>query len=103
MASNAEQFSDAPAPLSGTSLDPYGQLLKMLLPRAQSIVVYDRLGVTVWASGDSDDIELQALQQHAQAAELAEPGALGEGFAEPADLLPKALDGPLGSLPEERL
>ena len=83
MASNAEQFSDAPAPLSGTSLDPYGQLLKMLLPRAHSIVVYDRLGVTVWASGDSDDIELQALQQHAQAAELAEPGALGDGFAEP--------------------
>ena len=32
-------------------------------------------------------------------------GALGwgEGFEEPADLLPKALDGPLGSLPEERL
>ncbi len=83
MASNAEQFSDAPAPLSGTSLDPYGQLLKMLLPRAHSIVVYDRLGVPVWASEDNDDIELQALQQHAQAAELAEPGALGAGFAEP--------------------
>src|SRR3954454_20985997 len=32
-------------------------------------------------------------------------GALGwgEGFEEPADLLPKALDGPLGSPPEERL
>lgn len=83
MASNAEQFSDAPAPLSGTSLDPYGQLLKMLLPRAHSIVVCDRLGVTVWASGDNDDIELQALQQHAQAAELAQPGAAGDGFAEP--------------------
>src|SRR3954462_8037337 len=32
-------------------------------------------------------------------------GALGwgEGFEEPADLLPKDLDGPLGSPPEERL
>ncbi|MGB7906236.1 MAG: EAL domain-containing protein [Steroidobacteraceae bacterium] len=83
MAATAETFSDAPEPLNGTSLDPYGQLLKMLLPRAHSIVVYDCLGVAVWASQDNDDIELQALQQHAQAAELAKPGALGAGFAEP--------------------
>jgi len=83
MASNAEILADTPAPLGGTSLDPYGQLLKMLLPRAHSIVVYDRLGVTVWSSEDNDDTELQALQQHAQAAELAESGAIGVGFAEP--------------------
>ena len=81
MASTAELPSDAPAPLNGTSLDPYGQLLKMLLPRAHSIVVYDDLGVTVWASEDNDDIELQALQQHAQATELAQPGSLGPCFA----------------------
>jgi diguanylate cyclase (GGDEF)-like protein len=83
MAATAETLSDAPEPLNGTSLDPYGQLLKMLLPRAHSIVVYDSLGVPVWASGDHDDIELQALQQHAQAAELAEPGVMGAGCAEP--------------------
>ena len=83
MASNAEILADTPAPLNGTSLDPYGQLLKMLLPRAHAIVVYDRLGVTVWSSEDNDDTELQALQQHAQAAEQAEPGAIGAGFAEP--------------------
>jgi hypothetical protein len=83
MAATAETLSDAPEPLNGTSLDPYGQLLKMLLPRAHSIVVYDCLGVTIWASEDNDDIELQALQQHAQAAELAEPGVMGAGFAEP--------------------
>ena len=50
MASTAPIFVDAPAPLGGTSLDPYGQLLKMLLPRAHAIVVYDPLGVAVWAS-----------------------------------------------------
>jgi diguanylate cyclase (GGDEF)-like protein len=83
MAANAEVLADTPAPLNGTSLDPYGQLLKMLLPRAHVIVVYDRLGVTVWSSDDNDDTELQALQQHAQVAEQAEPGAIGAGFAEP--------------------
>ena len=83
MAATAETLSDAPEPLNGTSLDPYGQLLKMLLPRAHSIVVYDCFGVPAWASADHDDIELQALQQHAQAAELAKPGVMGTGCAEP--------------------
>ncbi|MDH5273328.1 MAG: EAL domain-containing protein [Gammaproteobacteria bacterium] len=82
MVANAETPADAPEPLNGTTLDPYGQLLKMLLPRAHSIVVYDGFGVPIWASADNDDIELQALQQHALAAELAEPGVMGAGFAE---------------------
>jgi diguanylate cyclase (GGDEF)-like protein len=82
MASTAELLDDAPAPLSGTSLDPYGQLVKMLLPRAQSIVIYDRLGITVWA-GDGDGTDLEALQQQAQRAELAAPGSIEQGFAEP--------------------
>ena len=43
MASTAEILGDAPAPLNGTSLDPYGQLLKMLLPR----MVEDMLRITV--------------------------------------------------------
>jgi len=70
-------------PLSGTSLDPYGQLLKMLLPRAHTIVVYDRMGETVWASENNDVTDLQALLQRAQTAELAAPGAIGAGLAEP--------------------
>ena len=40
----AEALDDAPAPISATSLDPYGQLIKMLMPRAQSIAIYDRIG-----------------------------------------------------------
>jgi diguanylate cyclase (GGDEF)-like protein len=82
MASNAAVMNVAPAPLDGTSFDPYGQLLKMMLPRAHSIVIYDRLGVSVWAS-ENDDIELQGLMQQANVAELAERGAIGHGFAEP--------------------
>ena len=78
----AAVMTDAPAPLDGTSFDPYGQLLKMLLPRANSIVIYDRLGVSLWAS-ENDDAELQGLMQQANVAELAERGAVGHGFAEP--------------------
>ena len=61
MASIAAVMNDAPSPLDGTSFDPYGQLLRMLLPRAHSIVIYDRLGVSVWAS-ENDDLELQRHQ-----------------------------------------
>jgi diguanylate cyclase (GGDEF)-like protein len=82
MASMAAVMTDAPAPLDGTSFDPYGQLLKMLLPRSNSIVIYDRLGVSVWAS-ENDDLELQGLMRQANVAELAERGAIGHGFAEP--------------------
>ena len=62
MVSMAAVMTDAPAPLDGTWFDPYGQLLKMLLPRANSIVIYDRLGVSLWAS-ENDDAELQGLMQ----------------------------------------
>jgi len=82
MASKAAVMTDAPAPLDGTSFDPYGQLLKMLLPRANSIVIYDRLGVSLWAS-ENEDVELHSLMQQATVAELAERGAVGNGFAEP--------------------
>ena len=44
----AETLNDATAPISVTSLDPYGQLIKMLMPRAQSIAIYDRIGLPVW-------------------------------------------------------
>jgi len=69
--------------LSGTSLDPYGQLLKMLLPRAHTIVVYDCLGDTLWSSADNDVTDLQVLLQRVMAAEEADPGRIGSGLAEP--------------------
>jgi diguanylate cyclase (GGDEF)-like protein len=73
----------APAPAGGTSLDPYGQLIKMLVPRADAIVFYDRMGVVLWATDGQDFAELQALVQDAQSIELSEPGKAGDGFAAP--------------------
>lgn len=78
---HAQALNDAPAPISATSLDPYGQLVKMLLPRAQSIVIHDRLGVAVWASEGFDDSGLSQLVQEALARELTGP-VRQEGFAE---------------------
>lgn len=34
-----------------TSLDPYGQLVKMLMPRASCIAIYDRNSVSLWSDG----------------------------------------------------
>lgn len=46
-----------------TSLDPYGQLLRMLLPRAHNIAIYDRTGLLLWAA---EACESEALHQLAQ-------------------------------------
>jgi diguanylate cyclase (GGDEF)-like protein len=81
----AEALGSAPEPVSATSLDPYGQLIKMLMPRAQSIAIYDCMGLPVWLSEGQDMPELHRLLQDALAKDLA-PGASAEGFAESTDL-----------------
>lgn len=80
----AHALSDVPAPVSATSLDPYGQLVKMLLPRAQSIVIYDRMGLPVWLNDGVDAPELHHHLQHALAQDLGN-GAGEDGFCEPVD------------------
>lgn len=50
----------ASAEMAPTSLDPYGQLLKMLLPRALNIAIYDRNGEMLWTV---DGYESDALRQ----------------------------------------
>lgn len=50
----------ATAEVAPTSLDPYGQLLKMLLPRALNIAIYDRTGVLLWTV---DGCESDAVRQ----------------------------------------
>jgi diguanylate cyclase (GGDEF)-like protein len=80
----AEVLASAPAPINSTSLDPYGQLVKMLLPRAQSIAIYDRMGLPVWLNDGLDSPELHRLLQEALAGELAGEGR-GDGFAESVD------------------
>jgi len=73
--------NDGPPSTSATSLDPYGQLVKMLLPRAQSIVVYDRMGVAVWVSEQLDDSALHRLVQETLNRELTGNGG-ADSFAE---------------------
>ncbi len=67
----ATALNGAPAPVGATSLDPYGQLVKMLMSRAQAIVIYDRMGVPVWVSDGPDDSALHHLVQETLNGELA--------------------------------
>jgi diguanylate cyclase (GGDEF)-like protein len=44
-----------------TSLDPYGQLLRVLMPRASYIAIYDRLSTPLWLSDGYDGTDLLHL------------------------------------------
>jgi len=48
-----------------TSLDPYGQLLRMLLPRASGIAIYDRTGTPLWISEGCDGPDIPQLIEEA--------------------------------------
>ncbi|HEY7641182.1 MAG TPA: GGDEF domain-containing protein [Steroidobacteraceae bacterium] len=48
-----------------TSLDPYGQLVKMLMPRASCIAIYDRTGTPLWLSDGCDGPDLTHLMEEA--------------------------------------
>jgi diguanylate cyclase (GGDEF)-like protein len=81
---HAEALSGTPLPMSATSLDPYGQLIKMLMPRAQSIAIYDRVGLPVWLNDGQDSPALQELVGDALTRDLASDEHY-EGFCEPTD------------------
>lgn len=42
--------ANALAEIAPTSLDPYGQLLRMLQPRAHNIAIHDRYGLLLWSA-----------------------------------------------------
>ena len=46
---------------AASGLDPYAQLIRMLLPRAQSIAVYAPGGRVLWASDGQDDPDMHQL------------------------------------------
>ncbi|HEY4368405.1 MAG TPA: EAL domain-containing protein [Steroidobacteraceae bacterium] len=48
-----------------TSLDPYGQLVKMLMPRALCITIYDRTGMPLWLSDGCEGPDLLQLVEEA--------------------------------------
>jgi len=50
-----------------TPLDPYGQLLRMLLPRASCIAIYDPMGMPLWASDGCDGPDIPQLIEEALA------------------------------------
>ena len=66
-----------------TSLDPYGQLVKMLMPRALCIAIYDRIGVPLWLSDGCDGVDLlQLAEESLNAARNEDPDhATRDGFA----------------------
>jgi diguanylate cyclase (GGDEF)-like protein len=48
-----------------TSFDPYGQLIKMLMPRAVSIAIHDRMGMALWLSDGYEGHDLPHLVEEA--------------------------------------
>ena len=56
-----------PGHLSSTrpNLDPYGQLLRMLMPRASGIAFHDAAGKQMWLSGDYDGPDPQPVVDEA--------------------------------------
>ncbi len=59
---------DTGAAAPATALDPYGQLVRMLLPRAQSLAVYGLGGRPLWVAEGQDDPDLQRLAAELTAA-----------------------------------
>src|SRR4030095_237363 len=51
-----------------TSLDPFGQLVKMLMPRALCIAIYDRSGVPLLLSDGCDGHDLMPLVEESLSA-----------------------------------
>jgi len=80
----AAALDGAPAPIGATTFDPYGQLVKMLLPRAQSIAIYDRMGLPIWLNDGLDSPELHRILQEALTQDMSATGA-EDGYAESVD------------------
>jgi diguanylate cyclase (GGDEF)-like protein len=60
----------ATAEVAPTSFDPYGQLLKMLLPRALNFAIYDRAGLALWTADGCESDDLRQLVEDAIANNL---------------------------------
>jgi diguanylate cyclase (GGDEF)-like protein len=70
--------NDAVGPAT-KAYDSYGQLIKMLLPRAQNIAIYDGRGELVWANDGFNSPDLRPLVERARG-EVSESGADVAGF-----------------------
>ncbi len=63
-----------------TSLDPYGQLFKMLMPRATSVAIYDREGLPLWLSEGVDSPDLRDIADEALRSDAEDPNSERPGF-----------------------
>lgn len=61
----------------GSSLNPYGQLFRMLLPRALDIAIHDRNGLLLWSADACDSPELQQLVEDEIARQQLDPNDSG--------------------------
>ena len=66
-----------------TSLNPYGQLIKILMPRAICVAIYDREGAALWLSDGCDGPEFQSLVDDALL-DSSDAGFVGEWGTDPA-------------------
>ena len=76
-------LAERPGPIGATSLDPYGQLIKLLVPAALTIVIYDPMCVAIWSSGNPDDSDTDPPLLDLQASELVRREDGVHGFSEP--------------------
>ena len=65
MVSKTQEVATVEAESLSTSLDPYGQLVKMLMPRAVCIAIYDRMSMPMWLSDGYDGHDLAQLVEEA--------------------------------------
>lgn len=56
-----------------TSLDPYGQLVRVLMPRASYIAIFDRLSTPLWLSDGCDGFDLLHLVEESLHAACTQP------------------------------
>ncbi len=67
--------SDVPdCPSADSSFDPYGRLLRMLMPSLRGVVVHDGFSNLVWASDDADLIDDPDVIKDAISNALSDPG-----------------------------
>ncbi len=72
-ASRTDTVPDGAVAMDTVSLNPYGQLLKVLLPRALNIAIHDRNGLCLWLADACQTAELQQLAEDEVARTQLEP------------------------------
>lgn len=83
MAASPDVRDDTSQP-AGAGLDPYAQLLKMLVPRSREIAIYGGTGRALWLSGGQDDPDMHALAVEALNSPPTKPFDV-DGYAQTGD------------------